>query len=159
MLYVPKLACNLFSVRAAASKGNIVRFGHSKCWIRDQAGKLRGMGSLVDKLYQLDCEPVISECASTVCEEGNDLDLWHQRLGHLNGQQLSDIAKKGLATGISLPTTAKLSFCEGCVEGKMHRKPFKSARGGVTLHEDYNWCIVTSVGQCRQNLLVDVNIL
>lgn len=116
------------------------------------------MDSLVDKLYQLDCEPVVSECASTVCEEGNDLDLWHQRLGHLNGQQLSDIAKKGLATGISLPITAKLSFCEGCVEGKMHRKPFKSARG-VTLHEDYNWCIVTSVGQCRQNLLVDVNIL
>ncbi len=29
VLYVPKLACNLFSVRAAASKGNWVKFGRS----------------------------------------------------------------------------------------------------------------------------------
>ena len=61
VLYVPKLACNLFSVRAAASKGNTVKIGHLKCWIRDRNEKLRGMGSLVDKMYQLDCEPVLME--------------------------------------------------------------------------------------------------
>ena len=33
VLYVPKLACNLFSVRAAASKGNSVNFNQSRCWI------------------------------------------------------------------------------------------------------------------------------
>ena len=33
VLYVPKLACNLFSVRAVAGKGNVVKFRHSKCWI------------------------------------------------------------------------------------------------------------------------------
>jgi hypothetical protein len=38
VLYVPKLACNLFSVRAAARKGNVIKFGRSKCWIRDQSG-------------------------------------------------------------------------------------------------------------------------
>ena len=27
VLYVPKLSCNLFSIRAAASKGSIVKFG------------------------------------------------------------------------------------------------------------------------------------
>ena len=35
VLYVPNLTCNLFSVRAAVSKGNVVRFGNDKCWIRD----------------------------------------------------------------------------------------------------------------------------
>lgn len=30
VLYVSKLACNLFSVRAAAEKGNHVKFGHSQ---------------------------------------------------------------------------------------------------------------------------------
>ena len=45
VLYVPKLACNLFSVRAAASKGNTVKFGMSSCWIRDAEGKLRGKGA------------------------------------------------------------------------------------------------------------------
>ena len=43
--YVPKLACNLFSVRATASKGNVVKFGRSRCWIRRSDGKLLGMDS------------------------------------------------------------------------------------------------------------------
>ena len=80
------------------------------------------MGSLVDKLYQLDCEPAITECASAVCEQ-TDVDLWHQRLGHLNGQQLCDISWNKVATGINLPKKTSLSFCEGCVEGKMNWKP------------------------------------
>ena len=33
---------------------------------------------------------------------------------------------KKLATGIKLPKRAKLSFCEGCIAGKMKRKPFKA---------------------------------
>ena len=78
VLYVPKLACNLFSVRAAASKG---KFGKVRCWIRDSKGILRGMGSLMDKLYQLDCESIIHEQASVASDIGS-ADLWHQRLGH-----------------------------------------------------------------------------
>ena len=50
VLYVSKLACNLFSVRAAASKGNFITFGHSRCWIRDNDGKLHGMETLVDSM-------------------------------------------------------------------------------------------------------------
>ena len=125
VLYVPKLACNLFSVRATASKGNVVKFGRSRCWIRRSDGKLLGMGSQTGKLYQLDCESISMESTSTTSEQKNDVDLWHQRLGHLNGQRLQEIAQKELATGVKLPNTARLSFCEGCVEGKMHRKPFK----------------------------------
>ena len=31
-----------------------------------------------------------------------------------------------LVIGLNFPTGEKISFCEGCVEGKMHRTPFKS---------------------------------
>ena len=126
VLFVPKLACNLFSVRAAAAKGNYVKFGGSKCWIRDGNGKLCGMGSLADKLYQLDCEPAPNKNASLASEHRNEMDLWHQRLGHLNAQYIKEIAEKELATGVKIPKSVSLSFCEGCVEGKMHRKPFKT---------------------------------
>ena len=51
VLYVPKLTSNLFSVRAAVSKNNTIRFGISKCWIKDKEGKLIGMGTLKDRLY------------------------------------------------------------------------------------------------------------
>ncbi len=46
-------------------------------------------------------------------------------MGHLNGQQLERIVQKDLAVGVSIPRKEELSFCEGCVEGKMNRKPFK----------------------------------
>ena len=107
VLYVPKLACNLFSVRAAASKSKSVKFSDDKCWIYNRAGNVCGTGSLVDKLYQLDCEAVSSEHASMVSEQGHDLDLWHQRLGYLGGQRLQETINKQLANepyinGVSL---------------------------------------------------------
>ena len=126
VLHVPKLACNLFSVRAAASRGKSVRFSDTKCWIYNKTGNVCGMGSLVDKLYQLDCKPVSLEHVSVAAEQNHDIDLWHQRLGHLGKQRLQEILSKKLVNGMDISKSANLSFCEGCVEGKMHRNPFNS---------------------------------
>jgi len=76
-LYVPKLACNLFSVKAVATKGNTVKFGNNSCWIHDRNGKLLGIGSLVDKLYYLKCNATIQEHAAIT--SGHQADLWHQQ--------------------------------------------------------------------------------
>jgi len=127
VLYVPKLAGNLFSVGAAAEKGNIVQFGHSRCWIRGKKNQLHGMGTRsADQLYQLDCEIVAPERASLAANQNTCIDLWHQRLGHLNEQQLKQLVLKEMATGVKIPKTVNTSFCEGCVEGKIQRKPYKS---------------------------------
>ena len=125
MLHVPNLACNLFSVRAAAKRGNTVKFGQSTCWIRGLKGTLEEMGSLAGKLYHLKYEVLTGkEDASMVSEDLSKIDLWYQQLGHLN-RQLTTLVDRGLASGIKLSTTSKLSFCEGCVEGKMQCKPLK----------------------------------
>ena len=31
VLHVPKLTCDLFSVRAATNRGNVIMFGHDRC--------------------------------------------------------------------------------------------------------------------------------
>ena len=85
LLYVPKLTCNLFSVRAAVAKGNAVEFGPNSCCIWDENGKLRGKGSLSDKLYQLDCQVASTGYASVTQSRS---DLWHQRLGHVHESRL-----------------------------------------------------------------------
>ena len=54
VLFVQKLACNLFSVRAVAQKGYIVQFGHSCCWIKDSNGKVRGKGRLINRIKLAD---------------------------------------------------------------------------------------------------------
>ena len=101
VLHVPKLTCNLFSVRAASSKRNLLKFGHSCCWIRDSSGELTGMGTMVDKL---DCEALCSEWATFATSQTDNItDVWHYRLGHANEQCIKSMANKRLATGIRLP--------------------------------------------------------
>ena len=53
VLYVPKLTFFqiFFSVRAAVSKGNYVKFGNDQCYIRNRDRKLLGIALLIDKLY------------------------------------------------------------------------------------------------------------
>ena len=116
---VPELTCNLFSVRAAAEKGNTVNFGDKKCWIRDKSGYLRGMGYLKDKVYKLKCNSIfwdnklLLQASSLVTEKETSFDLWHQRLGHVGEQPLKEMVK-----GANIYKTSQLMFCEGCVEGK-----------------------------------------
>jgi len=43
----------------------------------------------------------------------------------LGRQGLQETISKRLVNGISISKATELSFCEGCVEGKIHRKPFK----------------------------------
>ena len=83
------------------------------------------MGTLVGKLYQLECEVrcSVGEQASVVIENH---DLWHQQLGHLNSQQLYKMVQQNHISGIKLSPRSGESTCEGCIVGKMQRKPFKS---------------------------------
>ena len=143
VLYVPKLTWNLFSVRAAVAKGNAVEFGPRKCCIWDENGKLRGMGSLADKLYQLDCQVVPTAdtgYASVASSQGSD--LWHQRLGHVHEPRLKKCVESESVRGIDIKKMTELSFCEGCLAGKMCRKPFpavgeiRSTRRLKLVHSD-----------------------
>ena len=96
VLYVPELTCNLFSVRAAVAKGNAVECGPNHCCIWDENGKFRGMGSLADKPYQLDCQ-VVSTGYATVA---SSCDLWHQRLGHVHESRLNKCVQNEFMQGI-----------------------------------------------------------
>ena len=139
VLYVPKLTCNLFSVRAAVAKGNAVEFGPDSCRIWDENGKLRGKGSLSDKLYQLDCQVVCTGYASVAQSRS---DLWHQRLGHVHESRLKKCVQNKFVQGIDVDEITELSFCEGCLAGKMCRKPFptvgeiRSTRKLQLVHSD-----------------------
>jgi hypothetical protein len=72
-------------------------------------------------MYRLDCKvDKHGKRASIANETGARLDLWHQRMAHLNAGQMKIMASKELITGTDIPGTGKLSFCEACAEGKVH---------------------------------------
>ena len=85
------LNSSITGVHAAASKGNTVLFRHKDCCIMNKYGKVIGTGSLSGKLYLLDCETqqIPTEKATVAEKSGcstSKIDLWHQRLAHINGQ-------------------------------------------------------------------------
>lgn len=55
--------------------------------------------------------------------QSSEVDLWHQRLAHVDHNQLRQLERS--AVGLSLPSGKKQRFREACIEGKMHRKPLK----------------------------------
>lgn len=74
----------------------------------------------------INCLPICNKEAVTIVTENTSADLWHQRLGHLNIAQLKEVIKKGIMDGVNIENNSNLSFCEGCIEGKMCQSPFKS---------------------------------
>lgn len=122
VLYVPKLVCNLFSVRAATDMGNNVKFGRSECWITDKDGNLKGKGLLINRLYELDC-CISMDCASLA--HTNDMELWHRRLGHVHEQLITELDRKDLVKTPLRLREKKLPFCEDCVKGKMAKLPYR----------------------------------
>ena len=122
VLYVPKLASNLFSVHAAAKKRKVLSFGCESCWIRSGSGQQVGLGSAVGKLYKLDCEVQKPSVERATIADSSKIDLWHQRLAHVNHNQLRQLKS---AEGVDVQQEEKQSFCEACVQGKMHQLPHK----------------------------------
>ena len=123
VLYVPDLKKNLFSVPAVTKRGAVVQFDHEKCAL-SKDGKYFNVGHKVgDKLYKLNNKP---EYATLSYENPSSLELWHQRLCHLNYYSVSQLSKGDIATGVNCNVgKADMSNnCEPCILGKMHKAPF-----------------------------------
>ena len=67
----------------------------------------------------------------------------------LHGLQIKELLKR-----VTISKSAKLSFCEGCVEGIMHRQPFKLVEMYIcVLREICSVYTVMCVNQCRRSQL------
>ena len=119
---------------------------------------LCGMGSLVDKLYQLDCQPIVQEQVSVASDAYNGTDLWHQRLGHINEQLLQEIVSKEVVEGVTVSKSAKFSFCKGRVEGNMHScRKLLNHWERYSLKENCSVYTVMCVDQCPKSQFGDRN--
>ena len=96
VLHVPDFTCSLLSVSTLLEKGMEVQFCGGKFKIFDQKGKVCGQDLKKDWLFLLNCQVKIPEGQIKFAEEVLvsdakvlvDLNLWHQRLGHVNEIQL-----------------------------------------------------------------------
>ena len=130
VLYVPKLSYNLLSVTKATEAGKKVKFYSNSCQILDRDNKVVAVGTRRGKLYYLNCQKESHDqvhVSDAPLSESKEF-VWHRRLGHLNEGSLNTMASKHLVYDFDYHTSKPMPFCKSCVEGKLHRTPFKRGR-------------------------------
>lgn len=121
VLYVPELATNLISVSQIIKNGGQVKFNKKGCVILNKYNTIVATAVLINNMYRLNMysgHAYISEV------EENDAYLWHQRMGHLNFNDLNKMIEntKGMKT---LKRKENLT-CITCLEAKQTRLPFQN---------------------------------
>lgn len=119
VLYVPGLATNLLSVTQMIKNGCHIQFNEKGCKILNRNKEQVATAKMMNNMYRLNTH---STPAYISASKDNDCYLWHQRMAHLNFEDLSKLTE---SVGIKLENKEKV-LCISCQEGKQSRKPFPS---------------------------------
>ncbi len=136
VLYVPKMGKNLVSVPIAMKSGwNVLFDGRNQVVkIFDPFRKLRAIGERTSgDLIHL-AQGVRNNSANST----SDMQLWHQRFGHLGVDNLKLLSDKRLVDGLKLGKSdvSNIRNCQNCAQGKQTRSPFlESTRRSTELLE------------------------
>ena len=85
---------------------------------------MKAVGRICGKQFELQSDIVGADSAAIASSELTEVDLWHRQLANVNSQLLlACIMKDNLVSCVKVVKPGELSFCEGCLQGKMARKP------------------------------------
>lgn len=119
VLYVPELSTNLLSVSNIVNNKCNVKFDCKGCYLYNKDNVEVAMATLVNNMYKLNVVSVQAFLSTT----NDDFYLWHQRLAHLNYNDMKKL--KDHTEGVKIPQTSELT-CIPCIKGKQARSPFPS---------------------------------
>ena len=123
VLYVPRLACNLFSVSMASKNGKVTIFDDTTCEILE-GKKVVASGRRVRNLYILDC---VSGQRALVASEGNEM-LWHHKNGHLEQDSSKKLVRENMFEGIMYDPSEGDGFGEVCVHDDLYTVTLKKSK-------------------------------
>ena len=126
-LLVPSLTHNLVSLRRMDNAAYTAQIGKGKITLSSPNDMLVAVAHLKEGLYVLDTDrhTPSANLAATNTTDLPAIDLWHRRLGHASGKFLANFLSKS-------QRKEKLSYCDACVQAKMHRRPFFKTSTGTT---------------------------
>jgi hypothetical protein len=119
--YVPDIGRHLFSVRSVAEHGISVIIKCKRVILQCDC-QLMATDRWMMNAYALDLRVVPREAVEVnIVMASETLHLWHERLGH----QDKDHVRKVLEwMEINMAMAEMGGFCDGCVLGEAHQKPF-----------------------------------
>ena len=124
VLYVPNLRKNLFSVGVCTTKGFSIIFEDRMVKVSLNNMLIAQGAKQGNEIYRMLMKVVICQEANVLTTSNENLQLWHERAGHVNVKTLQSMVNKGLVNGVKIEDKADI-FCEACQLGKAHVLPFK----------------------------------
>lgn len=121
VFYVPDLRTSLLSVSKMTDHGYEVHFTKQDAVVTDKNKKVHIRADRVGNLYHVRLGQQYSNNVQMVKKP---IDMWHERLGHINERDLKAMVKNNLVHGLKFDDSEKLSDCETCLSQKMTCKPF-----------------------------------
>ena len=161
VLFVPELGdFNLFSWGQTVSKGySLISAEHETKIIENKSGKVLLTANKVGNTFRLNIRPrTLNNFILTA--KDNTLESWHKRLSHINIKKIIEMSNAGILPKINYTNELEDFVCEGCLKGKMVRKPFKTNKPrecevGEVFHADLQGPMeVKSLGLSRYALVI-----
>ena len=157
VLYSPHMAFTLISMSCVDRAGFSIHIQGGNCVIRTPNSKTIACIPEIRGLYRIIDSPAHNANVSVKQISINEL---HQRMGHVNHEDLQRMVEKGMVTGINLDLSSKPEFCETCIKAKATRKPFPKeseteykAYGDKVVADVWGPSPVRSIGGSRYFLL------
>lgn len=127
VLFVPAMAANLFSVKAAVKNGYKVAFDNEEevTITTNEGQQLKGYND--GCLFILPLEIIAKGKVKTESSRAllsADLDQWHRRLGHCGKDLITTMVKMNMVKGLNIKS--KEEQCRECMLGKSCKKPHPS---------------------------------
>ena len=120
--YVSELGYNLMSVPTIDKKELSTTFSSTRCHISRQ-GTLLATGTMCGNLYKFDIDSSIRIRSKALI--AHSLDVWHQRLAHIDPSTIQKMSKNRIVNGLELSKEQEPpTSCTHCIPGKGHRGPF-----------------------------------
>lgn len=124
-LHVPDLRNNLMSVIKIVDAKCTVTFDKDRAEIKTRGSRdILLIADRIGDLYYIRELPNQLACTSSTVVKKSQLQVWHERLGHLNESDLLEMHQKGAVLGMTIKKGEKLLPCEVCSSGKLTTSSF-----------------------------------
>jgi hypothetical protein len=124
--YAPSMAFTLISVSCIDRAGFALHIENCICSISTPTSRIIGRIPLIRGLYRVPQGPMLPPRShvATLATRLMSITELHQKMGHINHEDLRCMVRDRTVTGIELDPDSKPEFCSTCVQAKAARKPF-----------------------------------
>ncbi|UYV69157.1 hypothetical protein LAZ67_6002607 [Cordylochernes scorpioides] len=134
-MFVPGIRHGVLSVLQIVENGHEVIFDKKGCHIYDNDHNLIIRAEKRGRFYLVRTAPSrfpeSGECLNSIAQTNNfrkfPLNLWHQRLMHINYDTIVDMMKREVVIGLNCQA-GKPDKCSDCMIGKSTKRPFLNLR-------------------------------